>query len=482
MWATLAALLAAAFALRLGLALAFPNVHYPDEIFQTVEPAHRLLTGWGIVPWEWRAGIRSWLFPGFLAGLMALSPLPGPDGARETIAAAMSLGSLAVVAVGFLVGWRHSRLPGAVLCGGVCAVWTDLVYFAPKTLTEVPAAHLLVVAVWLAGGIAATDRFGRAGPDTKRPAVLGLLLGLAFCLRFHLAPALLLVAVQACRIQVRRRWLPLLLGAGVPVLLGSGILDLLTWGTPFQSVWKNVVANVIERGSEHYGVAPPFWYFQQMLEDWGAGIVPLAALFALGVARAPLFAATAFVILAVHMGIPHKEMRFIFPALALGTVVAAVGTAELVKRLTPPAPRRFRAFAPALAAVALWAAASAAVAVGPGYRPLWTKERDMLAVTRLAHGRADLCGLGLYQVNWHETGGYASLDRPVPQYLLWNARTLEQSAPSVNYILSANGYDLGYLGFRNEQCVGEVCLYHRAGGCTATPDHEINHILDLWKQ
>ena len=51
-------------------ALAFPNVVWPDEIFQTLEQAHRLAFGYGIVPWEFRAGARSWLLPGLLAGAM----------------------------------------------------------------------------------------------------------------------------------------------------------------------------------------------------------------------------------------------------------------------------------------------------------------------------------------------------------------------------------------------------------------------------
>ena len=62
--AWLAALLVVAWAVRLLPMLLDPSGSRPDEIFQSLEPAHRLLTGWGIVSWEWRDGIRSWLFPG----------------------------------------------------------------------------------------------------------------------------------------------------------------------------------------------------------------------------------------------------------------------------------------------------------------------------------------------------------------------------------------------------------------------------------
>ncbi len=66
----LAVLCAIAFALRFGLALAAPNLHRPDEVFQNLEPAYRMWTGHGVITWEWRVGLRSPLFPGFLAGLI----------------------------------------------------------------------------------------------------------------------------------------------------------------------------------------------------------------------------------------------------------------------------------------------------------------------------------------------------------------------------------------------------------------------------
>ena len=40
------------------------NIYWPDEIFQTLEPAHQFAFHYGILPWEFREGARSWLFPG----------------------------------------------------------------------------------------------------------------------------------------------------------------------------------------------------------------------------------------------------------------------------------------------------------------------------------------------------------------------------------------------------------------------------------
>ena len=51
--------LTCALAVRMFFASAYPTLLWSDEIFQTLEQAHRLVFGYGIVPWEFRAGARS---------------------------------------------------------------------------------------------------------------------------------------------------------------------------------------------------------------------------------------------------------------------------------------------------------------------------------------------------------------------------------------------------------------------------------------
>ena len=68
-----AAVFAVAFAARLLPVFVFPGINHPDEVFQTVEQAHRLVFGDGLVPWEFVYGTRSWVLPGTLAGLMMLA-------------------------------------------------------------------------------------------------------------------------------------------------------------------------------------------------------------------------------------------------------------------------------------------------------------------------------------------------------------------------------------------------------------------------
>ena len=51
-------------ALRLWLSTHDDGIFWPDEIYQSLEPAHWTVFGYGLVPWEFVSGARNWAFPG----------------------------------------------------------------------------------------------------------------------------------------------------------------------------------------------------------------------------------------------------------------------------------------------------------------------------------------------------------------------------------------------------------------------------------
>ena len=67
------AALIAGLGCRLYVALTDHGIYWPDEIHQSLEPAHRLVFGYGFIAWEFAAGARNWAFPGFVAALMKTS-------------------------------------------------------------------------------------------------------------------------------------------------------------------------------------------------------------------------------------------------------------------------------------------------------------------------------------------------------------------------------------------------------------------------
>lgn len=213
-------IIAVALLLRLYFAISFPNIHQADEVFQYLEQAHRLVFGYGVIPWEYREGIRSWVVPGFLAGILKIADSLGmfqPETYLFLVAAALSALSLSVVIVGFLWACRTQGVLAGLITAMLCAVWFELIYFAPKPLTEAIAAHILVIALYMAYP-------GQQTNNKRRLFAAGLLFGLVVTIRIHLAPALLVAAVYICQRQIYEKWIPIVLGGLVTISL-AGILD-----------------------------------------------------------------------------------------------------------------------------------------------------------------------------------------------------------------------------------------------------------------
>src|SRR5207248_2321521 len=82
-----------AVGLRLVPIVFVPSLNWGDEVFQALEPAHRLVYGYGLVPWEFQLGMRSWLLPGFVAAIIeAARPIgDGPGVYLPAIAAVLGL-------------------------------------------------------------------------------------------------------------------------------------------------------------------------------------------------------------------------------------------------------------------------------------------------------------------------------------------------------------------------------------------------------
>ncbi len=474
--ATLLALVVIAFAIRLAVDTLVPHVVYADEIFQSLEPAHRLVFGTGVVAWEYVVGIRSWLFPGLLAGLLWIGKLAGsqnPDVILLPVAVFMSLASTTTVICGYLWGYRFGGRRGAVIVGAVNALWVELVYFAPHTLTEVLAGNCLVAALYLA----------YPGYQVEAPRRLlwaGVLFGLTLTLRFHLAPVIGIAAVWVCRDHIRDRWLPLAAGTLVPLVLG-GLLDWATWSYPFQSIWLNFWLNVVEKVSEAFGTSPPYQIAAYLVKYWGGafGVLALGAI--VGARRLPLLLFVAAGILLLHTAIAHKEYRFIYPALPLVTTLAGLATSDLTRFLQDHARGLLRQH-PAVvtaAAIGFWALTSLALAVSPAFRPLWDGYKAALAAFRALSHEPDLCGVGVGfdGLPWYDTGGQSHLPPTVPMYDA-GPQDFASKAAAFNAVVVFEGTTISDPRFTLDACFANgrdqwlrpapgLCIWRRTGSCIA---------------
>lgn len=459
---------ALAVLLRLQPILFVPSMNWGDEVFQTIEPAHRLVFGYGLMTWEFQLGIRSWLLPGAIVGLMELGRLlgDGPEYYLSAIAVGLGIVAAAPVVCAFLWCRRWFGLAGGFAAAAALAVAPELVYFGARALNEVVAAHLLVIALYLIEP-------GYPVADRRRLFAAGLVLGLVSLLRLQLAPAAALVVLWSGLRDWRGR-LPALIGGGLAVVAIGAILDWLTLGYPFASIWRNLFYNIHLGVSSGFSVEPWFFYLLGELGVWLAGAPFVLLLIGLGARRMPLVLAAALVILAVHMAVPHKEYRFIYPAIVLLMVLAATGVAELTGRgtewLTSRGLRRpVAAVLSALLLTALWSALafnawSAGVLSSLRYRA----HHELLA-TAYSRDLPAICGVGLYgDEAWVRYGGYSYLHRPVPLFWPKDEAALAATVAGFDTLVTDHPPPAA-LGFATLRCFGDICVARRPGGCEPQP-------------
>jgi GPI mannosyltransferase 3 len=458
-------------AIRLGVYLLLPNIVWPDEIYQVLEPAHRLVFGNGITPWEWQVGIRSWLFPGIVAALMWLGQGLGTDPflVKLPIGLFMIAASCVPIACGYLWGQKLYGRWAGLLVGAVLAVWVDLVYLAAHTFNEVVAGDVFAAVVYLACS------------PRNRPAGAGLFLagclaGAAAALRFQLAPAVFVTALAGCGRRADR-WRHYLAGASLPLLI-LGLVDWLTLGAPFQSVWLNVYLNFVRHVSDDYGRSPWYFYPDLFAAIWGAVFPLIVGLIVVGARRAPALLGVALAIVLAHSLVAHKEYRFVYPALPLLITLAALGTAELIRRVeTPETIRGLCALA-----ITMWTAASAFIGHSATFSVPWSRFRGAIDAFEMAATSPGLCGCAYYRTGVPGSLGASALPPGIPLYAT-DADELARDAAGFNLLVTPKGAPVSDPRFSRVGCFGgdfdpkgrpqlSFCLWRRPARCVpgiATP-------------
>ncbi len=436
--------------LRAYLAIADDGLYWPDEIYQSLEPAHRWVFGYGMVAWEFVDGARNWTFPGLVG--IALRTVAS-FGATSPQAYLTAL-KLLFAGVGVATGWGAFRLARslgappipATLAAAVVLLGSVFIYFSPRAMSETASALPVVL------GLA----FAVDPASSRRKKLLGAaLLGLAVLLRIQNG---VFCAGLVVWILAHRRWREAL--EATAVLLGFalfyGLLDKLTWGGFFHSAIKYLQFNLVEGKAAQWGTAAPSYYARILLRSMpalSAGTFLLALLAVrprprawgldsarpererahpeqapghpepLGSARDRLRRGVgvlliAFAFVALHSWTPHKELRFVLPVLPVFAALAAVGLSTL--------PQLAQKIGLALLfSAALWSAGRfheltfGDLGQYEEQRPNASAYDDVGPVNRLlfaAHGRKDLCGLKVEAVHLAWSGGYSYLHRNVPLY------------------------------------------------------------------
>ncbi|HVG64276.1 MAG TPA: mannosyltransferase [Hyalangium sp.] len=293
---------------------------HPDEVYQVLEPAWHRVHGYGVLAWEWRDGLRNWAVPLVVSWMLRLADLLGlthPQAYRALIALPQAALHGWMLLAAYRFASRRAGHAGGLLAALLLGLYGPVLVFAGRTMSESFSAAFLVV------GLEALDRRERL----ERAGLLGgLALGLAVVTRYGSA---VFVAAALVWLGLAWRWRTLAFTClgGLAVALGLGALDWATWGSPFHSFFAYVRFNVLSDGAaQQFGAHPRGFYVPVLLTAiplWAWVTVPmgLAALRDRLAISLPVFCAVAY-LLAVS-ATPHKEERFLYPALVLLLLEAA---------------------------------------------------------------------------------------------------------------------------------------------------------------
>jgi GPI mannosyltransferase 3 len=458
-------LLAAALAIRLVAYATFGGIMHADEIFQYAEPAHRVVFGDGLVPWEYRLGIRSWLFPGMLAAVMELTRVAGdgPVVQNWAVAIAISIASLPMVACGVLWARRAAGWAGGVCAGVLLAAWPGQILFSLHPLIDSIGADVLVPGIYLLERAVA-----RRTPASLGAA--GALLGLTLALRIQLLPAVVWGILRFCRREIRFGYVPALAGLGV-VLALAGMLDWVTLGAPFQSVIKYVWVNQVARAATYFGT-DPWWYYLLVLPwSWGLAFPVLALCMVRAAIRLPRLAEVGFTIVASFSLVPHKELRFIYPAFPFLLTLAGAGAADWGRVLTQ---RVGVAARWAMLVPALLGGLCVLDGVAGNGKKLWVRGTGIVAEMHRVAADSQACALAIVPPeNWYLTGGYTHL-RPGIRLVAFTPDGAAGKVAGFDYAIAGGGTDLTPWGMSRLECRRNMmadeamplaCLWHNPVGC-----------------
>lgn len=313
------------------------DVVYPDEHFQTLEVANRIVNGYGWLASEWQIGMRSYAGPGFFVPILWVLKQLGIQGGDLPIRICRAF--IALLSV--ITLWRFDTLLAerrlaqtsrliALLC---FATLPAMVVWMSTTLTETLSLILLwsvlpwclktalnreaSVRAWFFSGILISLSF------FVRPHMLAWIVPFLFCASVLTRPSLTRIAASWCALLV--------------VILLYGLLDYVTWGHAFQSLTSYWNWNVNQGVASHHGTSPWYSYFELVFTNLGSAFITFfIAVHLLGSKRGfrtqdVLVFVPSGIFILVHSFIAHKELRFIlpiFPALFYSTAVAFNGVLE----------------------------------------------------------------------------------------------------------------------------------------------------------
>jgi phosphatidylinositol glycan class B len=280
----------------------------PDEYWQSLEPAHFAVYGYGYQTWEWKEHLRSAAHPLLYAAIYKLAQWFSLD-----VVTAPKIFQGITAGIGDYYTYKLAQR----LVSPEAAQWTLLASVGSAfnwfclTRTFANSLETILTAVALA-----------YWPwDLRRITMVSYMTSLATAsLACICRPTNgLLWVVLAAHLVFKTRSLKIFVIGVLILALSLSINFVIDWtyfGQPVFPPAKFVLFNVVQSLSHFYGVSPWHYYLSQGLPLLLIGYLPLG-IYELWASRHALIVGLIAVVVCAYSLLAHKEVRFIFPLLPL---------------------------------------------------------------------------------------------------------------------------------------------------------------------
>ncbi|CAN0840275.1 Mannosyltransferase APTG1 [Linum grandiflorum] len=318
-------------AFRIVNSLLIQTYFNPDEHWQSLEVAHRLVFGYGHLTWEWKKGIRSYLHPLVFAAFYKVLAVLGLDTPWLMVKSPRLLQAL-FSAFGDLYCYKLS----SVIFGATAARWAlfsqltnwFMFFCYNRTLSNSLEAVLTLVGLyhWPCMQISSGD------------ALLGsrkvglLIAGLACAIRPTCAIIWAYVGLlELLLTRDRVRFFALeVVPIGALILGLSCLVDRVMYGSWVLVPLNFLKFNFLSSGGDYYGTHPWHWYFSQGFSVMLFTFLPFSIA---GIIKSRYWKLSGLVawVLTLYSILGHKEFRFVLPVLPIALMFSGYSLAVMAK-------------------------------------------------------------------------------------------------------------------------------------------------------
>lgn len=458
------------FCLRLLFINHSNHIYYPDEIFQTLEPAHHLVFGYGIIAWDYLYGIRSFIIPFIYTVPQLIAKFMFADtGSSYRFLSQFYIicfSLITILAVYRLTLHVSSSKKMAYLSGLISAIWYELIYFSGRALTETLATAFFALAYII--------------PKEKmwHYLLFGLLTGCATLIRpqyFIISLALIFITLQGKSLRISA----LTLGGVIFSIIIFGIADLATYGKFLISFLNNYNLSFSSGISEVFGTKPMYYYLVSLIITSGGLVLALPLSFKNTRLRTLLF--LYLIILSLHSLIPHKEYRFIYILIPLGIPLYIYGWYYFLDIIFPTTRWHYKSIFLVSLFISFLGYTGHLPKESLVYpQPPSMKDGLLTLISRIPDNKT-ACSLYIPDRDWVYSGGYYYLHRPlelyshdypppaavIPHYLIL-PRSL---SPPANYLPVANSQPYQFYVAGKQITHPGYSLYELPAPCHPSPEY-----------